>query len=618
MTITAGLKIKRFRLFLIGGTVLFVGIILLLLPSLLHILRERHWQQCMLQGKSAFQKGDYQQAQEQFLLALSDARSWQPREMQYAESAACLAMADARNGDYLRAQNEAIAALKILIRLPAEKKLLADNYNNLGFIYREQQKYHLAEINYRRAIALAPAKLQRARYMNNQAMLLRQTGKPDAAIKLLHEGLAITLRSTPVDLDLRLLLLINLSALYQQMGEGKNAQQFIAQAEKSAKKQSKLYQRYASLIQAQKAAIAIQSGDLASAQQDYRAVLRSDEKSFGPRAANVLRDQVNLAVLYTMRGEYAQAENLFQQALVLQTEKRITDPQLYGETVANLASLLVEQGQIGAADALLNKKSSLSNKSSSTKDKGGELAMTRAVLATMKGDFAQAVELSRKVLQQREAEYGSNNIMLAAPLVNLATVYLQQEKLPAAAELYQRAIALPRAQEAQRTAAPIAVAMSNLASLYLKQHKIPAAGTLYRRALELDKKIYGEKHPRIAVDLNNLGRWYENLPQPALAEAYYQKALSMKIALMGEDTVSVAITRMNLAALLVDAAKYDRARPLITQSLATFKKEFGVEHPYYFSTEQTLATLLWQTHHDDEAVKLEDSIIAGQAALNGP
>lgn len=57
----------------------------------------------------------------------------------------------------------------------------------------------------------------------------------------------------------------------------------------------------------------------------------------------------------------------------------------------------------------------------------------------------------------------------------------------------------------------------------------------YEEALSIDKEVYGESHPGIAIDLNNIGSAWYALGDPQRAKEYFQQAYTMFRGFYGDE-----------------------------------------------------------------------------------
>jgi tetratricopeptide (TPR) repeat protein len=57
----------------------------------------------------------------------------------------------------------------------------------------------------------------------------------------------------------------------------------------------------------------------------------------------------------------------------------------------------------------------------------------------------------------------------------------------------------------------------------------------YEQALSIDRNVYGEAHPKVAIRLNNLGSTYLEQGQKEKAKAYLEQAYKIKLKFYGPD-----------------------------------------------------------------------------------
>ncbi len=101
----------------------------------------------------------------------------------------------------------------------------------------------------------------------------------------------------------------------------------------------------------------------------------------------------------------------------------------------------------------------------------------------------------------------------------------------------------------------------------------------YEQALTIDKGVYGERHQRVARDLNNIGIALEALGEYEKAIEYYMQALSIDKEVYGERHSSVATRLNNIGSALHDLGEYEKAIEYYEQALSTDKEVDGERHP---------------------------------------
>ena len=232
----------------------------------------------------------------------------------------------------------------------------------------------------------------------------------------------------------------------------------------------------------------------------------------------------------------------------------------------------------------------------------------RGIVAYIEGDYAQAEALLGKVADKKGSD-------LIETLCYLGASQLAQEKYQAAAESFQKALALGskdpvllswfswavhrlidriEADPLLRQALSIdersigsnhpelARDLNNLAQS-LAINGLPEMELLMRRALSIDEKNLGQEHPDVARDLNNLAWLLKITNRHAEAEPLMRRALAIDEEHFGPEHEKVAIRLNNLAQLLQAMDRPIEAEPLIRHALvifAEFERRTGYEHPY--------------------------------------
>jgi CHAT domain-containing protein/Flp pilus assembly protein TadD len=139
----------------------------------------------------------------------------------------------------------------------------------------------------------------------------------------------------------------------------------------------------------------------------------------------------------------------------------------------------------------------------------------------------------------------------------------------------------------------VAMNLQNLGVLLFRQGDYAGAEPVCREALAMMRKLLSEEHSKVASSLNNLAvlLWFKG--DYAGAEPLCREALAMKRKLLGEEHPDVARSLSNLAALLQLKGDYAGAEPLHREALAMRRKLLGEEHPDVAASLNNLAVLLW-------------------------
>jgi len=73
----------------------------------------------------------------------------------------------------------------------------------------------------------------------------------------------------------------------------------------------------------------------------------------------------------------------------------------------------------------------------------------------------------------------------------------------------------------------VAIQLNNLGSSWLVLGEVRKAIAYFERALALGEETYGQEHPRVAISLINLGSAWKDLGELRKAIAYYERTLAM-------------------------------------------------------------------------------------------
>jgi len=101
----------------------------------------------------------------------------------------------------------------------------------------------------------------------------------------------------------------------------------------------------------------------------------------------------------------------------------------------------------------------------------------------------------------------------------------------------------------------------------------------YEQALEIIKASYGDKHPHVATSLNNIGVALNALGEPEKAIGYYEQALEIDKEVFGEKHTAVAIELNNIGEAWRVLGEPKKAIGYYEQSLEIDKKTYGFNHP---------------------------------------
>ena len=199
-------------------------------------LQRGPWETQLAAGDKAYRQGNYLEAEKQLVAALKEAEGLGPQDPRLATTLNYLALVYDAQGKYADAEPLYKRSLAILENaLGPEHPDVAKSLNNLALLYHHQGKYAKAEPLYMRSLAiseraLGPEHPQVATGLNNLAEIYRAEGRYADAEPLYQRSLAIREKALgPEHPDLATSL-ENYAALLRKTGRGDEAAKLEARA----------------------------------------------------------------------------------------------------------------------------------------------------------------------------------------------------------------------------------------------------------------------------------------------------------------------------------------------------------------------------------------------------
>jgi serine/threonine-protein kinase len=317
----------------------------------------------------------------------------------------------------------------------------------------------------------------------------------------------------------------------------------------------------------------------------------------GVREAEGLNDPALRAELrYTLGGLYHKLGHL-DRADPLLTAAWTEQTQLLGATAlptlrARLAlvGLRVEQGRFEDAETIARgaREAAVGAYPAESFEVAAATAMLGKVL-TAQGNYAAAVPLleeSMKVLLQRP-----DSMELAEALGDLTNARYYMGDVAAAEALSQQGLALDRRLFGDRHP-HVAIDLYNLANIRLDRANYREAERLYREALGIDVDWYGEKHPKTATSALMVGRALAYQGRADDARTFYERAMTAFRSVYPDTHVRVGSVFSLMGDLARDQGRFDEADRDFEQAAAIFKAVAGERHEFYLHQMSNLGSVL--------------------------
>jgi eukaryotic-like serine/threonine-protein kinase len=207
------------------------------------------------------------------------------------------------------------------------------------------------------------------------------------------------------------------------------------------------------------------------------------------------------------------------------------------------------------------------------------------------GDLAGAEAPVQEALHLAQDNFGAASQETGMATAALGRLRQQQGQPGEAKNLYQRGLAI-----LQTTSAPptdVSALLDNLAGVYSGEHQWALARQTYEHALDIDRRVLGDDHPRVAMRLYNLAVVAQNSGDIKQSEALYRDAIRRLEHAYGDRNPRTADAKTNYALLLQREGRFAEAEPLLRTVLDTHIKFHGPDNYNVGFARVSLAMLLY-------------------------
>jgi serine/threonine-protein kinase len=254
------------------------------------------------------------------------------------------------------------------------------------------------------------------------------------------------------------------------------------------------------------------------------------------------------------------------------------DPAIQAELYQTLGRIYRNLGSYEEADRLLG--TALDQRRARYGAGHPDVVDSLVALGLLRVDQARLDEAERLVgegLASGRRTLPPNHPSLVGAIAALGRVHRERGKYDDAARLLDEAI---RAYSASPSNAhELAAALTSLANTHFYAGRLDESDDLNHRVLEMDRRLYGDRHPNVAHTQLNLGAIRSSRGQHADAERYYRDARDILESWYGAHHPETASAQTILSQALVQQGMYDEAIQLLRQALATQERIHGPVHP---------------------------------------
>ena len=275
-----------------------------------------------------------------------------------------------------------------------------------------------------------------------------------------------------------------------------------------------------------------------------------------------------MAILLKSRGDYAQAESMYLQAI----------------------ELLQQAGRKGAS----------------------RLAMVMVNLAELtrtRGLLEKAETIARQALALQEKVKGSWHMSTWLAINNLASILRSRGAYKEAVELHTRALRIVRRRRGFEHK-DTSISLNNLGGLFQTLGQKVEAEKAYRSALKIREKLLGQDHIMTNTARNNLAVQLKLTGQLDEAEVLYRQVLTSLERQLTPGHASLGTCAHNLGALLLAKGNLIEAGEWLDQAMTIRQDKLGNEHADVASTLNVQAKLRQAFGLDNEALSMRFQALA--------
>ncbi len=308
----------------------------------------------------------------------------------------------------------------------------------------------------------------------------------------------------------------------------------------------------------------------------------------GVREAGVLDGQPvakaellqTLGNLYQNLGRFDRADSLMQAALRLRRAAQGVDGRDVAASLVALGGLRRDQGELPEAERLVREGIAIDRRALSPNDPAllkAEEALGNVLQA--RGDYDGSSRVLRDVIRGQSAR-GPLSRDLATAVGALANTEFYAGNYAASDSLNRRALEIDRRIYGARHP-NVADDLINLGAIQFQRGHYADAERLYRRALAIVEAYYGPDHREVASNLTMLGRALAYQERDSEAVAVLNRALRIQETVLGPDHVAVASTLNDLGVVALDRRDFAAAVDDFRRMLRIYGAVYGEKHYLY-------------------------------------
>ena len=276
------------------------------------------------------------------------------------------------------------------------------------------------------------------------------------------------------------------------------------------------------------------------------------------------------------------------------------EPGVQAELYLTLGTIQQQMGNLDRADTLLT--AALEQRKTMLGPSHPDVAQCLLAVGLLRADQSEYEEAERLIREGLEitrrneasdpAAYAEASSALGKVLENRGSYEEAIQILGDAVQLHKKAGSSPE---------DLGAVVTQLANCHFYAGNYAASDSLNRQVLEIDRSVYGERHPHVASDLINLGAIQQEWGHYPEAEKFFRQALEIYEGWYGKEHYEVAATLTMIGRSLIYQSRLPEASEMLQRALGIRKRVFGADHPLVASTLNELGRVAQQEGRLDEA-----------------
>ncbi|KAJ6102772.1 P-loop containing nucleoside triphosphate hydrolase protein [Penicillium sp. IBT 16267x] len=362
-------------------------------------------------------------------------------------------------------------------------------------------------------------------------------------------------------------------------------------------------EEWASLLH-KAASFALTKGNFVDGRRMAKRAMRARLDLFGPKNEEAMSSSNMLSLLYSIGGEWKEAEEL--QLQLMATRKQVLGPQHPSTltSIDNLALTYRNQGRWKEAEelqvqAMETRKQVLGQQHPDNLTSMNNLALTY----WNQGRWKEAEELQVKVLKLCSKALGPEHPETLTSMNNLALTYGNQGRWKEAEELQVQMMETSKQVLGPQHPSTL-TSINNLASTYQNQGRWKEAEELLVQMVETKKQVLGPEHPSTLSSMSNLASTYWKQERWREAEELEVQVMKTHKQVLGPQHPETLTSMNNLALTYLYQGRWKEAEELQVQMMETSKQVLGPEHPHTLTSMNNLAFTLRSLGEDEAALQL--------------